>query len=312
MISRDEFLAKPTAEIARLVQASGPKVCGFPINGTRRWYLLEARREDNYLSMTARRHIEVYRMLFAHGITTLLAPMFGTDLLERGPEYMETAAQGLTWLATHPDFLSFYQEYSVRVRFYGDYRKQFAATPYAHLPQLFDRLTEQTMANDRHRLFFGVFASNAVEAVAEFSVRHYSEHGCIPDKREITAMYYGEYIEPVSLFIGFDKFWIFDMPLLSTENTDLYFTVSPSLYMTQQQLRDILYDHIYTRRVAEPDYETLSPEAKSRMQSFYHANEEAVFGLGILEDGIWYPCLAAENSLDLRTGSKSNNGQESD
>ncbi len=150
------------------------------------------------------------------------------------------------------------------MRFYGDYRKQLASTPYAYLSELFDQVTTQTMANNRHRLFFGVFANTAMEAVAQFSIRHYSENGHVPNEHQLIEMYYGEYIEPVSLFIGFDKFWVFDMPLLPTENTDLYFTISPSLYLNDRQLRAILYDHLYLRPLPEPDYETLSITGKEQ------------------------------------------------
>ncbi len=82
MVSLNEFLDLPMEEVARLVRAAGAQVCVFPINGTRRWYLLESDGGDDYLKRTADRHIEVYRMVFAHGIHTLLAPVFGADLIE--------------------------------------------------------------------------------------------------------------------------------------------------------------------------------------------------------------------------------------
>ena len=41
MIPFERFLQLPTAEVAALVRATGPKVCVFPFNGTRRWFLLE-------------------------------------------------------------------------------------------------------------------------------------------------------------------------------------------------------------------------------------------------------------------------------
>ena len=70
-------------------------------------------------------------------------------------------------------------------------------------------------------------------------------------------------LPPVELFIGFDKFTVFDMPLLTTGEEDLYFSVSPSPYMTIRQLRAILYDHLYVRRTPEPDYTTLQPSPNS-------------------------------------------------
>ena len=35
------FQSLPTEKIAQLVRANGQKVCVFPINGTRRWFMLE-------------------------------------------------------------------------------------------------------------------------------------------------------------------------------------------------------------------------------------------------------------------------------
>ena len=270
----ETFQKLPTQEVARLVRAAGPRVCVFPINGTRRWFLLEHRLEreqdfvPTYLSVTTRRHIELYQLFFDHGLDTLLTPAFGPDLMERGQGYVQMAAEGLAQLATHPDFLDFYQAYRVRVRFYGDYRRFFGPTPYAYLSGLFDEVTARTLAHDRHRLFFGLFAHDATETIAEIAVRFYQKHGRPPDRRHIVETYYGEYVGPVDLFIGFDKFSAFDMPLVATGNEDLYFTVSPSPYLVERQLRDILYDHLYARRW-EPDYSAMSADDWNLMGDFY-------------------------------------------
>ncbi len=291
-----EFESLPTEEVARIVREAGPKVCVFPINGTRRWFMLEYPPQEgvdavqSYLDTATEHHIRVYRLFFDHGLDTLLTPVFGPDLLERGDDYIAMAAEGLSRLATHPDFLRFYDEYRVRVRFYGDYRKYFAPTPYAYLSDLFDAATERTLNHDRYRLFFGVFANDATETVAELAVRYYEEHGRIPDRRTLVALYYGEYVEPVDIFIGFDKFAAFDMPLLALGEEDLYFTICPSLYITERQLRAILYDHLYARR-GEPDYEALTAEDWAFMDAFYRLNRERTLGIGVqwAETGVWYP-----------------------
>ncbi len=296
-LDAETFRNLPTEEVARLVREAGPKVCVFPINGTRRWFMLEhplTSEEDSlltYLDVTGRRHIELYRMFFDHGVDTLLTPVFGPDLLERGEDYMHLAAAGLSRLATHPDFLNFYTAYQVRVRFYGDYRPFFEPTPYAYLSDLFDRVTRQTAVHNRYRLFFGVCAQDATETVAGLAVRYHSEHGCVPDKRTLVELYYGEYVKPVDFFIGFDKFCVFDMPLIATGNEDLYFTVSPSPYLTELQLRDILFDHLYTRRGKEPDYLSMEPEAWNLMREFYQANMGQTIGVGANQKhgNFWYP-----------------------
>lgn len=301
----ETFQSLSAAEAAAVVRAAGSKVCVFPINGTRRWFMLEHPPKEGedptsrYLDVAARRHIELYRLLFDHGLDTLLTPIFGPDLLGRGEDYMQMAVEGLVRLATHSDFFEFYHAYRVRVRFYGDYRDFFGATPYAYLSDLFDETTSQTMQYDSHRLFFGVCAQDAVEAVAKLAVGHCIQHGHTPDKRTLVKLYYGEFVDPVDLFIGFDKLCVFDMPLLAVGNEDLYFTVDPSPYLTEHQLRGILYDHLFARRGGEPDLGAVSPEGWAWLRGFYRANLGRTLGVGRRgPGGFWYPLPQVELAPD--------------
>lgn len=294
----ESFLQMPVEEVARIVRSAGPKVCVFPINGTRRWFTMEygqQKWEDPigaYMDLAGRNHIGLYRLFFDHGIDTLLTPAFGPDLLSRGDEYVRrVGADGLARLANHPDFLSFYDEYQVRVHFYGDHRRDLRGTPFAHLSDLFDAATERTRAHKRFRLFFGIFANDATQAVAEYSANFYQKNGRVPEKRELIEMYYGEYVDPVDLFIGFDRFSAFDMPLLATGEEDLYFTVSPSPYMDRAQLRGILHDHLYKRRSAEPEYTHLSIRQLQDLRNFYATHHGYTLGTGKLLHGIWVPEL---------------------
>lgn len=297
----ETFQALSKAEIAAMVRAVRSRVCVFPINGTRRWFMLEHPPKEGedpirrYLDVAGRRHIDLYRLLFDHGLDTLLTPVFGPDLLQRGEEYMQMAAEGLARLATNVDFLEFYHAYQVRVRFYGDYRSFFGATPYAYLSELFDETTSRTKQHDHYRLFFGVCAQDAVGIIAELAVGYYIQHGHTPDKRTLVKLYYGEPLSSVDLFIGFDKPSVFDMPLLATGNEDLYFTVNPSPYLTERQLRGILYDHLYTRRGEEPDFGTVDQGVWAWMKGFYQANAERTLGIGWQgPGGFWYPLPQVE------------------
>lgn len=289
------FRRLSTAAVAELVRESGTKVCVFPINGTRRWFMLEHDVPEGeawtavYCDVAAERHIELYQLVFDHGIDTLLTPIFGPDLLERGEEYARMATEGLVLLATDPRFVQFYQDCDVRVRFYGDYRRFFASTEYGYIPGLFDEVIARTAAHNRHRLFFGVCAHDATETIGEMAVRYHSEHGHLPNKRTLVEMYYGEYVEPVSLFIGFDRLCAFDMPLVATGSEDLYFTVSPSPYLSAEQLRSILYDHLVSRRDRENDYAPLGEEEWRAMGEFYRVNLGNTLGVGLRVGQIWYP-----------------------
>jgi tuberculosinol/isotuberculosinol synthase len=302
VITFERFLELPTGEVAALVKAAGQKVCVFPVNGTRRWFMLEhAQKIGNnfiaaYMDESIRNHVGLCSLLFDHGIDTILAPVFGRELMHRGDEYTKRVGiDGLVRTATDVNYREFFDGYDVKVRFYGDYRDVLTGTPYEYALKSMYEVTEATRQNSRFHLFFGVFADESLETVARLSVEHYLAQGVVPDKQTLVRKYYGEDVPPVSLFIGFDKFSTFDMPLLSTGAEDLYFSISPSPYMTERQLRTILYDHLYLRGVPEPDYTQLSAGQLDWLREYYHRNQDTVLGTGRLMFDLWLPQTLEEN-----------------
>lgn len=301
MIPFKQFLQLSKKEVAVLVKSAGQKVCVFPVNGTRRWFMLEHAEKirndffEAYMDMSIKNHVELCTMLFEHGIDTILAPVFGRELMTRGDEYTQRVGiDGLVRTATDRSYLDFFGQYNVKVRFYGDYRDVLTGTPYEYALSSMYELTEATKFNTGFRLLFGVFADEATETVARLSVEHYLAEGSIPDKQTLVRKYYGEDLPPVSMFIGFDKFSVFDMPLLATGEEDLYFSVSPSPYMTECQLRAILYDHIYVRPAPEPDYTKLTVDELNWLRDYYRKNKDYAFGVGTLKFNLWLPKMGIE------------------
>jgi tuberculosinol/isotuberculosinol synthase len=298
----ETFLQMPTAEVALLVREDGPKVCVFPINGTRRWFMLEhpekakGKSWKHYMELTWQRQIELYKLFFDHGIDTLLTPVFGPDLLERGEDYQALIEPGLLWLSQNQNLLDFYNHYDVRVKVYGDARRCLAQTPYTHVLDTFEDLSKQTALHQSYRLFFGVCAHDATETVAEVSVNFYLKHGHLPNKRQIVEAYYGEYVSPVDIYIGFNPPTVFDMPLVATGNEDLYFTIRPSPYLDKRTLRLILYDHLFTRQIDDSDYSQLDAEKWQKLREFYIMNRHRTLGLGRKDESgkYWYPLPQAE------------------
>jgi len=294
-MDQDEFLNLPTEEVATIVRAGGSRVCVFPFNGTRRWFLLEYGRDfdgdaaQNYIELTTQGYINTYKLVFDHGIDSIVAPVFGGEILNRGDEYMREIGASMDLLATHPAFLDFYETHGIRVHFYGDYRKQLSETPYSNICDAFDEIAQKTARNTKRRLFYGVWADEATATIANLSVKHFQATGKTPSRRELIEEYYGEYIEKADIFIGFEKFNVFDYPMLGWGEESLYFTVAPSLYLNDSQFRNILYDYVYLRPVQDPDYFTMPEEDFETMRKFYEDNRRATFGIGEMRGGIWYP-----------------------
>jgi hypothetical protein len=289
MITFEQFLQLSTEEVAALVRASGTKVCVFPFNGTQRWFLLEHQWEHpkTYIEETIKAYIQLYKMLFEHGIETVIAPVLGKHTLERGEEYMTAIGESMRLFGEHPAFLSFYENYDVRVRFYGDYREELK-NRYSYIIQAFDQVTERTLVHGNHRLLYGVCADEETETIAKLSIQYHLAHNKAPSRAELIQMYYGEQIEKADLFIGFESFTIFDHPMLNTGEENLYFMVAPSLYMTPTLLRKILFDHIYLRSVPEPNYLEMSQADFEAMRRAYQDGCDNAFGVGELKGGIWY------------------------
>jgi tuberculosinol/isotuberculosinol synthase len=293
-MTREKFMQLSKDELGRIVRGDRAKTCVFPFDGTRRWFLLEYGREfdgdatKNYAELTAQAYIAIYKLVFDHGLDNIVAPVFGGETLKRGEEYMREIGAAMSLLATHPAFIEFYKDYDVRVHFYGDYRKLLNQTPYAYICDLFDEITRQTAQNKGRALFYGVCADDATVTIAELAIKYYQDNNRTPSRRDLIEQYYGEYIEKADIFIGFEKFTVFDYPMLGWGMESLYYSVAPSLYMNERQLRNILYDHVYLRPVPDPDFFTIHEADFESMRKFYEANREAAYGIGEIRGGIWY------------------------
>jgi tuberculosinol/isotuberculosinol synthase len=296
----EEFLSLSNEEVADIVRASGTKTCVFPFNGTRRWFVLEhgeknfQRSAQDYIESTSKAYVNLFRLLFDYGIETVIAPVFGGEILKRGEEYMTQIGASMGLLADHPIFTSFYDRYEIHVHFYGNYRRKFESTRHTSITELFDKVTSSTSSNKKHGLFYGVFADDSAEMLAELSVKYYLANKRIPTKQELIEIYYGEDIGKADLFIGFEKFTVFDYPLLDWGGESLYFTIAPSLYMENILLRKILYDHMFLRPLPEPDYSQMSKDALGLMQNYYMNMREDALGVGYVRDNIWYADINLE------------------
>ncbi len=292
MITLDEFLALTTEEVSRLVRAAGPQVCVFPVNGTRRWFRLEyPDSPDNisaYIDAMVGVKIRLCRLFFEHGLDTLIMPVFGPELLTRRG-YHEVALRGLSRLATDPMLWEFYSTNDIKIHFYGDYQSQFKEPPWSILLEQFEDLSRETARHQKHHLFLGVYAQDPTNAIAKLSIEYYNKYGAVPTREMLVELYYGEYIKPADIYIGFDHFCVFDMPLLDVGETDLYFTVCPSPYLSSTQLRQILYDHLYMRHASSAEQVSLGYPVLESLKTFYMANTGNTQGIGFVKDGIWFP-----------------------
>ncbi|MGI9049945.1 MAG: hypothetical protein ACR2GU_11340 [Rubrobacteraceae bacterium] len=290
------WLDWPTQRVARWVSSRAkPVVVGWPFNGTRRWYTLHRDGDqggDDYVTTLIRRQAELHRMIFDHGVGVILAPGFGSELLERGPGYTRAVLGGLLRLGEDDVYREMFAT-GARLRFYGDYEEVLDTPDFRPMLDACAELAATTASGSGPLLLIGLFADDPYPTIARLSVGFARKHGRPPDRRELVEAYYGLRVPDLSLFLGFAQPALFDVPLLSTGREDLYATLSPSPDLTEKQFREILYDHLITRRTPEPDYESLPEEAQARLAHYYERTRGVTLGVGITDPrtGVWQPLL---------------------
>lgn len=279
-----------------MVRKNGPRVCVFFSNGTRRWFLSgigEKQRDyfSTYVDASAKRLADIFQLFFEYGLDTLVVPVLSDDLSLRGEEYANLVVNSIPPFLNHPKLQRFYAEYQVRVRFFGEYLDWFKGEDREFLRDLFDTVSAQTQGNNSHRIFFGLYAGQPVDTLAALSAEYFRTHGAVPDHKALTKMYYGEEIPYANLFISSGKLYIADLPLIINAHTQLYYCIAPSFFISETQLREILFDFLFSRRTTPTNYEQLAPEDWREMTQFFKKNQDLTIGVGKQKVtwGLWYP-----------------------
>lgn len=142
-------------------------------------------------------------------------------------------------------------------------------------------------------LLIGLFADDPYPTIARLSLEFAEREGRPPNRAELIEAYYGLPVPDLSLYVGFAQPEMFDVPLLATGLEHLYATLNPSPDLTERQLREILYDHLVTRRAAPVDYDALSPEAQLELAEYAERRKGSTLGIGHIDPltGLWRPLL---------------------
>ncbi len=298
-----EWFRWSTEQVARWVAARPePVVVGWPFNGTRRWYLAHQNHNPDapdYLTTVIRRQAELQRMMFDHGVSVVVAPGFGQETMKRGSEYTRLVLGGLLQLADDAVYQEMF-EAGLRLRFYGDYEEVLDEPIFRPMLDACARLTEATASGDGPLLLIGLFADAPYPTIARLSVDFAGIKGRPPNREELIEAYYGVPVPDLSLYIGFVQPEMFDVPLLTNGLEHLYATLNPSPDLTRDQLREILYDHLVTRRASPVDYESLSPEAQEEISRYNERHGGMTLGIGRIDPvtGLWRPSLPRPEVLE--------------
>src|SRR5207247_5237767 len=124
-------------------------------------------------------------------------------------------------------------------------------------------------------LRYGVIADRPQPDLISRTIQLHHRLETVPTEAQLAEDYYcGPFIQ-IGMWIGSDQPTLFDVPLVTREDTALYFLQFPTLYLDQYLWRRLLYDYLYVRG----DDEGLHSDDLTF--------ERHIMGLGVRRDGRW-------------------------
>src|SRR5215203_2285558 len=219
-------------------------------------------------------------------------PSFGAETLKRGEAYTRYALGGLARLPEDEVYRALIDS-GMRIRFYGDYEQALRVAGLRSALETCATLTDATASGEGPLLLIGLFADDPYPTIARLSVEYAGREGRPPGRAELIEAYYRLPVPDLSLYVGFAQPEMFDVPLLTNGLEHLYVTLNTAPDPTERQLREILYDHLVTRRAAPVDYATLSLAAQRHLAEYTERCKGDTLGIGRIDPltGLWRPLL---------------------
>jgi hypothetical protein len=237
MVDLPAWLNLDDAEVARIVAQKATTAVVY-LNGTRRWFLSQNKAWADYGKVTGMAHRALCQMMYDHGLQTLIQPLMGYDLLDRGPQYIQMAVRSLLEL-TSTAYRSWYRQTEVRVTLYGNWSDALTDLGFNEAVDLLHTMTETSYYTKR-KLLLGVFADEGLDNIIRMAK-------AVGRGEALLHRYYGQPVGSVDLIIGSGQPAIWDLPLLDINKASLYFIQAPTFCLGRDSLRQILHDHIFQR-----------------------------------------------------------------
>jgi len=238
-----------------------------------------------YLDIVTRYFMENLEIFFHHGLKNLVFPFIGPSLMEREPAYKQVVIPGLLRVLFNDDkWLQFYKSNDIRIKYYGNLDRLNSENSAADGVQKLENAVSATSLHRSHTLYFGFFSSpSPVSDVMEIYKQFYYSHGREPDRGEVIACYYGEYLAPADFLITSSRLAGLGAlpPFIFGRETRMYALVSPGIFaLNRCSFREILYDFLYGRSHNEPGPKSPADERKEieTLKNFYTTHPNTVIG----------------------------------
>lgn len=279
-LSLDAFLAAPVEQIRHYA----PETVFFAAGGTRREAVLggvDIRDPRAYAEFGRKRFLDTAARMFALGVKHLFAlTIHSKQLLESG--YYRQMIVDMTIEGLGEPAIPGYTELGCKVRFHGQ-------EDVPELQPLADALAPLADVPSEHTIWWLTTLSNEAVWARTFDAIRKSSN-----LEEATRAYFGVDVPPAGIFLSFGKPFVSPEilpPLLLQGETHCYWYQRPGYYLSDEELRRIIYDYAIARHTWLEDksdrYDTVLRDADQWQQN-------PILGLGHRQAGFWHPSVGQE------------------
>jgi hypothetical protein len=292
-----QWLSLPADQIAEQIRARNVSVM-LTSDGTRRHYLMrhpetngEITDFEGYMKYTGNIYKTLFEKFYRIGIKTILTPILYALNFERGGKMLQNSLYATRYTFLNEPFVSFYKQWDIRVRLYGDYDVAPPAVPIrSGLSEVNQSLADLTP--DREQLLLLGYTGEAfMDEIIHRTEHFFHANKRLPTQQQLKKQCFPYGPEKIDIHIG--SGWMRTgrvLPfILDDGNTDLYFIDGLTFDLTEDMIKRILYDHLFLRNAAPEDNAQYTPAVLSELSAYYTQRDQNIIGLGeIIGDGIWY------------------------
>jgi hypothetical protein len=253
--------------------------------------------EDTLFQRVNRDLMKVIGTFFANGLQTLFVPCMTHGNLRRNKHYVDRAVnQGLKYILNDDEWFDFYEQNGIRIKVYGNINL-LEDLGFGHALDWITDVTDRTVKNTNHTLYFGVGCSNReeYERLVDHAIDFQKEHGRKPTREEQVEWYYNGHVDDVDFFIRPTILRDSDVqpPLISGVKTQLYFPIAPFPFLDEQNIRQIYYDLLFQRTITfgndTENLNRLKLEQHELIRQYYENNKSVIIGTGERIGDYWLP-----------------------
>jgi tuberculosinol/isotuberculosinol synthase len=290
-------MALPAEDISGVVLPKRLAVL-VSLDGTRRFANMRdpSSREDwaRYSQLGKEATVSLVETLFALGVQTILITALWPSNFTRGNEYAKVVLGplGLAGL-TDATWRVVYDRWGARARLSGTWRE---AEPWMveEMEKVAGQYVAATPEGDR-LLLWEADAGDILEATLKLAAQ------VGPSRGAILAAHYPDGPERIHIAIKSGRLSTLDRIVspVMLDKTDLYLVSNLTLELTEDQLRAILYDHLFLRHAAPEDNMSYSDQYLAAYRRWHDARPPRVVGLGELDPGGYWSIRGGDDSEEL-------------